>query len=238
MHFRGAIRTFGAALTVLCAGAASAQLNRYPTMEMASVMLLGSQNLQKELAMSPDQKKTVSDAFQVYVDRAQALVKAYTKDRKNKAKYNEPLRAAQRKLISTCLLALSAQQVRRLEEVGIQHYGIFSVTSPDVAKAIGMTSAQSAQAKKNYLTYWNTMDRVSKARAGQIRALPKPNKKDKKAVDAYNKKVQELARLSREVDNPRILKVQKEMEKRTEALLSKSQTAKLNALKGRPFKGL
>ena len=134
------------------------------------------------------------------------------------------------------VLALGSYSPFVLKQIGIQHYGIFSVTQPDIAKQIGMSAAQRAQAKKNYLTYWNTMDTVSKARASQIRAVPQPkNVNDKKAVDAYQKKVQELARLSRDVDNKKIMDVMKAMEKKTQGLLTKVQLEKFNGLKGRPF---
>lgn len=238
MMLRSSVRFLVLVATAVSGSFAHAQLNRYPTMPMASAMLLGSQTVQKELKFSATQTKTIQDAFGAYADTAQRLVAAYKKDRAHKSKYNEPLKAAQKKLITTCLTSLSASQTKRLVEIGLQHHGIFSVTQPDIAKLLGLSGAQSTQAKKNYMTYWTTMDTVSKARAAQIRDVPQPkNVNDKKAVEAYKKKVQELARLSRDVDNKKVLAVQKDMETKTRALLSKAQLAKFEAMKGRPFKG-
>jgi|CXWL01.1.fsa_nt_gi hypothetical protein len=214
-----------------------AQLNRYQTIPEASVFLLGEQWVQAELKISPAQLKSIQKSFGDYANVAMDLQSKYRKDRAHKEKYNTPLKAAQKKLIAASLKLLSIAQRSRLMECGIQKYGIFSVTSPDVARAIGMTPEQNKMAMRYYMTSYNTMDTLSKETAARVRAIPQPkDPNNKKQVEAYQKKANEVAKAGRDSDVQKIQAVQAAMEKKTTALLTKAQLAAFEKLKGKPAK--
>lgn len=190
--------------------------------------------MQRELKVSPAQLKMIQKHFGEYANVAMDLQTRYRKDRANKEKYNTPLKAAQKKLIAACLKLLSAPQKARLMECGIQKYGIFSLISPDVARAIALTPEQSKMAKKYYLTSYNTMDTLSKETASRVRAIPQPkDPNDKKQMEAYKAKVNQVANAGRDSDVPKMQAVQAAMEKKTLALLTKAQLTAFEKLKGK-----
>lgn len=225
-----------AASASLAAVLATAQLGRYSSMEMASVMLLGGQKIQAELKLSKSQQDTISRSFSNYADEADKILRQYRRDRQNKDKYNRLLRGQQEKLIGICLTALSATQTKRLRELGIQHYGIFSAAETDVAKELGLSSTQVAQIAGFRKQAAKVMQDLSERRAAAIRAIPQPkDPNNKQQVEEYRKKAMAAANKNRDQDIRTIQATQKQMEGKAWAVLSASQKAAFEKLKGKPF---
>lgn len=220
------------AIAVL-ASAANAQFKR-PTIAQAAAFLLGNKEVQTDLGLNKQQISTITAAFNKYADEASVVTTKFRKDKKNYDKYNKELHGYQQVFIDRSLGVLTALQKSRLRQIGVQHYGPFTLKIPDVAKELKLTAAQSSMIKNEIAAFEKLREQVEASQRAAVKAIPQPKQTDKKAVDAYKAKVQALMKSRSSKDRDKILAAKTKAENKILASLSKSQKAAYEKLKGRP----
>jgi hypothetical protein len=214
---------------------ATAQLN-LPTMLENAVVLLGSQPVRTELKLSEKQDKDVANAFKRYVDKANGLMAEFRKDPSKRTQLNGKLRTYQQELITACRGIMSQQQETRLIQLGIQSLGPFAIGAKDVSSALKLTEAQKAKVKKAVQEFDAFATSVDAERKRKFDAIPKPkDPKDKKQVEAYQKRLQEVLGKSQQTDLNRIRQAKKSAENKVLAALTPAQKQQFTAMQGKPF---
>lgn len=232
MALKSLFRLFLALFCTVLASSAFGQLDRKNILD-ASIIILGNQEVQPELKLTEQQLRVIRKEFQNYADRALELLAALRKDRSRSKELNKKLDGFQRILMDRCQAILSKGQKKRLCELGIQHWGPPAVVLPDVSANLKMTSAQIAKAKRIKKAFEDYRDEMERRQKALVQSIPQPKKTDKKAVEEYRKKLQKILNDFNKTERPKLIARSQQSDVDIYNVLSKSQKAQFEKMKGK-----
>lgn len=224
------------ALLLLAFGVAVAQAPKGGTVTQAAVALLDDPAVRKELKLSASQDKNVQAEFKKANGEIQEIVKSRPSTPEAQKSAQTRIRAIQMSLVNRLDRSLSADQRKRLKEIGLQFFGPFAMLSPEIAKEMKITSAQTAKIKAAQKNLLDKTGKLQQSRREQLMSIPRPkDQKDQKAVQAYVQKVNsEMAKFAPS-DRKKIAEYKKQAEAEVLASLSKAQRTQWTAMLGRKF---
>ncbi len=202
-----------------------------------TVILLREPAVQKEVGLTAAQKSRIEAEYKRFAARLRELTKAPPKSQAEGAAANRKLESEQIGITNTILSNLLPAQRARLKEIGLQSFGPFAMTAPDVAKDVGITKPQAQGIKSVQDGFQKQMQALQNQRMEGVRAIPQPkNPNDKAAVEAYRAKLAAYANSHAAADRKQFESAKKQAETRVLALLSAAQKSKWTAMQGKPFK--
>lgn len=229
-------RPFVAALLLLAFGVTVAQAPKGGTVTQAAVALLDDPAVRKELKLSASQDKSVQAEFKKANGEIQEIVKSRPSTPEAHKSAQTRIRAIQMSLVNRLDRSLSAAQRTRLKEIGLQFFGPFAMLSPEVAKELKITPAQTAKIKAAQKNLLDKTGKLQQARREQLMSIPRPkDQKDQKAIQAYVQKVNaEMAKFAPS-DRKKIDAYKKQAESEVLTSLSKAQRTQWTAMLGAKF---
>ena len=181
------------------------------------IMLLGSEQVQKELELVDDQKaqlKTMQEEMRAQFTAAFAGVQDLSEEERRKrfeemrAKGEETMKQLRAKVEEILL----PQQMDRLRQINLQVQGTRALNEPEVAEALGITEEQKTQ-------------------LAAIRDELRKKFEEQRTAGQGNQGTQ----ADREARRARIQEMMKESQDRVMAVLTDEQKAKFEELKGEKF---
>lgn len=208
---------------------------------VANVALLQAKPVQTELKITEAQRKKMNTHADAFNAEARKINEEF---QKNSSKGESAMKtaatkmqAAEQRLKSKIMKELSQTQIKRLREITVQQAGILGLMDDNVAKKVGITSAQvnkmrsrfKANAEKAQKIQANALGPINSKYAGK---KPKNESEAKTMQAAYQKEMQAAAKKV----EPELAKLRKDFETYAAGLLSAAQKAAWNNLKGKAFK--
>ena len=145
MRFSNRICTAMATLTLLATvQQASAQLGTRGFFNMSRAVLMGSEQIQKELKMSDEQ---IEKAVKI-VDKMRADQRELFQNRSDRDSMRENMEELSNKTDQAVTALLKDPQKKRLTELYIQVNGARAVTAKDVQKSLAVTEEQAEKITK------------------------------------------------------------------------------------------
>lgn len=208
--------------------------------KVANFQLLTQKPIQTELKVTEAQRKKMNTFGQSFEKESKALVDSYQKAKKQMdADFQKKSFANLTKLRNSVLGVLSDAQLKRLREITIQVAGKVAILDVNVAEKIGISKAQRESVSK---LYTEAQQKLQAIQSEAIKALePKYREKEKSAKTDKDRQALQAAfqkDLQAELKKrePRAVAIQKDYDGKMSKQISKAQWAKLEALKGKPFK--
>ena len=226
-------------LFALIALAATALADAFDN-QIASVQLLQTKAVQKELAITEAQRSKMNVFAQEFNKQAEAYRNELNKKSNNGKIQVTPDRnreiAMLNQLKTKVLGTLSAVQVKRLREISLQAVGVTALGDDAVAQKIGLSETQKKQIRDlvgKGLTGANKLIQDANQRAMKGIAQPKNEAEAKKAQEVFQKRsVAEQQKIKGQVEKIRSTTITGVM-----AILNAKQKSTWNALLGKPFIG-
>jgi hypothetical protein len=208
--------------------------------QIASVQLLQTKAVQKELAISEAQRSKMNVFAQEFNKQAEAYRNELNKKSNNGKIQVTPDRnreiAMLNQLKTKVLGTLSAGQVKRLREISLQAVGVTALGDDAVAQKIGLSETQKKQIRDlvgKGLTGANKLIQDANQRAMKGIAQPKNEAEAKKAQELFQKRsVAEQQKIKGQVEKIRSTTITGVM-----AILNAKQKSTWNTLLGKPFIG-
>ncbi len=208
--------------------------------KVANFQLLTQKPIQTELKVTEAQRKKMNVFAQTFEKEGKALVDSYQRAKKQAdAEFQKKSFANLTKLRNGVLGVLSDGQLKRLREITIQAAGKIAILDVNVAEKIGISKGQRETVAK---LYGEAQQKLQGIQQEAIRAL-EPKYKDKEKTAKTDKDRQALqAAFQKDLQaelkkrEPKAVAIQKEYDGKMSKQISKAQWAKLEALKGKPFK--
>lgn len=222
--------------TLFLMGFGVAQTTTKTTILENSLMLLRTQPIQKEVGLSKAQMKSIEAAYTTYRNTMQSAIEK-NKSNKNAQSVLQNLDASeQRKLTGGIIEVLSASQETRLRQLWIQFVGPFMLRHPEVAKDLSLTAAQNKAVETAMKEFEKKGQEITDKRMKELKAIPQPkDPKDTKAIEAYKKKVEALAKKYQAPDKKLYDTMKKQTENKMLATLTAAQKSKWSALQGKKY---
>ena len=196
--------------------------------QMASVILLQSKVVQKELGVTTAQRA----AMNKYADAHREKLKAFYE--RKKAQKSDSVTAADERQLSGyfntmkrgVLAELTPSQLRRLREISLQTLDFTAIGDPMVSSRLGMSASQAAKVRSAIEAGLKQANSVrNNAIANATKGITSQDQADRAAEAASN-----------QVD-PEIILLRNQTKQKVMALLTAQQRARWQLLLGRPFKG-
>lgn len=214
--------------------------------KMASVIILQSKEVQKELGVTEAQRTQMNK----HADKHRGELVAYQKQLEaNQKDKNKPLDVDPTKMDGMFVNLkkgvfgqLKPAQLKRLCEISLQQLGLVALIDETVATRVGLTAAEQKRVKSTYEAGIKEADDI--ARSGQAQLEIQLNELRKKypnpKTDAEKQKVMAEAQkkaeaIEKRID-PQIESVRKVTLTKMLSLLTAKQRANWTALLGKPFK--
>ncbi len=208
--------------------------------KVANFQLLTQKPIQTELKVTEAQRKKMNGYGQTFEKEGRALVESYQKAKKQvDADFQKKSFANLTKLRNSVLGVLSDAQLKRLREITIQAAGKVAILDVNVADKIGITKPQREAVGKMYAEAQQKLQGIQQEALKALEAKYKDKEKtaktdkDRQALQAAFQRDLQAELKKRE---PRATALQKEYDAKMSKQISKAQWAKLDALKGKPFK--
>lgn len=208
--------------------------------KVANFQLLTQKPIQTELKITEAQRKKMNTFGQSFEKESKSLVDSYQKAKKQMdAEFQKKSFANLTKLRNSVLGVLSDAQLKRLREITIQVAGKVAVLDVNVAEKLGISKSQRETVSK---LYTEAQQKLQAIQTEAIKALePKYREKEKSAKTDKDRQALQAAfqkELQAELKKrePRAVAIQKDYDGKMSKQISKAQWAKLDALKGKPFK--
>lgn len=210
--------------------------SRQLSFDEASVVLLRSEAVQKELGITSTQKAGIQAEMR---RNSSAVRQIYSREPKSQAEVSALNGAIQREVTTftaRLLNSLTTPQKTRLRQLALQFFGPFAMLSPDIAKELGVTPAQTAKIRKVQEPLQKMARDLYMKRQTQIQGVPQPkNMDDLKAKADYQKRVQALAESFRRADQRALDSAKNRAEANALKALTPRQRTQWSALLGRKF---
>jgi hypothetical protein len=227
--------------TLALAGAAFAQ-GKIDTFDAhcADITILQSKAVQKEVGISEAVRKKLNDQATWHQRQLQALdseIRTTKKDPRS-AEIQGKIANLFATLKSRVLSNLSPAQVKRLGELSLQRVGDAALTDPIVAKKVGLSDAQLKKMQTTYSEGAQKFVKLEQETAQKV-LLPYKDRKPKDEAEAkrLDQEIQtKLAAAGKQIQ-PKMEALRATYRKRIRAILTSTQTATYNKLRGKPFRG-
>jgi hypothetical protein len=229
---------FGLLLALLGACAATpAQMDGQLSLSEAAVILLSRKSVQKELKLTAAQVKAIEGEFKTYGEKVRAIAEKGRPGTTQQAQARErDLNRERTAFTNRALNRLQPAQRDRLRQLGAQFYGPFALLAPDVAKEVGLTADQSKRMRAEQDSLKKTVIDIQKKRVAELQSVPQPkDANDKKAVEAYQRRIAEMIKRFDAADRATLDRAKKSAESRVLAMLSPVQRTKWAAMQGAKF---
>lgn len=205
--------------------------------KMASIILLQSKVVQRELGITEHQRA----AMNKYADAHRMKLNAYYQQVQGKGSVSvddSKLRSMFETLKKGVLAQLSASQVKRLREISVQTLDFTGLADPLIAQRIGLSSAQTQKVQHIVAAGMADANAV-RERAVEGAIKPLQSRKPKTADDQQRLQAEADRRAEAAVEQvtPQILLIKSDTKKKTLAVLTAQQKARWHALMGTPLKG-
>lgn len=200
----------------------------------ANILVLQNKGVQKALGITKPQL----DRMRMFSDHHDAELAALDKRTKGtKTNVDPELLKYFAELKDAVVGVLSPAQLKRLREITMQEAGLLALCDPIVGKRAGLSAPQIAKLRSTYdegLKKYTAVEREAQERVLAPYKDKKP--KTKEEVDALNKEVG--AKLSAEKKRiaPQLKVIRDDYDKRMRAILTSTQLATYNSLRGAPLK--
>lgn len=208
--------------------------------QIASIQLLQSKPVQKELGITQAQRA----AMNKYADEFNKKAEAYQADLAKKsdggkkqvqrdiAQETKMLGELKQKVLSQ----LSQAQIKRLRELSLQAVGVTALGDDAVAAKVGLSTEQKNKIRKLVQAGLEGANKIMEAahqRASKGIPTPKNQAEAEKATKTYNTRIAE----EQKKIQPSLDKIRADTIKNVLAVMNPNQKAAWNALQGKIFKG-
>lgn len=228
-------------VTLAVAGAALAQgkIDMFDA-HCADITILQSKAVQKEVGISEAVRKKMNEQATWHQRQLQALDSEIRTNKKNPQSPEIQGKIANlfAALKARVLQNLTPTQVKRLGELSLQRVGDAALTDPMVAKKVGLSDAQLKKLQTTYTEGAQKFAQLEQETAQKV-LLPYKDRKPKDEAEAkrLNQEIQaKLATAGKQV-KPKMDALRADYKKRIRAILTSTQTAAYNKLRGKPFSG-
>ena len=227
-------RNLASAIFLVGASLASAQsVDRFDA-HCADIVILQNKVVQKNLGIS----KAQVEKMNVFARRHQTELADLQKRTAGKKVDTKPeLFKYFAELKDGVIQQLTPSQLHRLREISLQRVGLIALCDPVVGARLGVSAAQQTKLRQLYDQGFKAYSDVEQAAAKKV-LTPYEGKSAKSAAaaDALNKEVKAKLQAVQIQIAPRLASIRADFDKRMRSLLTSSQIATYNSLRGTPYK--
>lgn len=203
-----------------------------------NVELVASPNVAQDLKLTESQcteRNKLFEAFQTFRDETVGKMQTLPQD-KQEALARE-IDSQRTELDRKLVAILTASQLNRLMEIGIQQEGFVALQDDLVAGQVALTPAQRAKIKVICGRVDKAQDDYQAAVGEAMSKIPEPTVSDDASIKAYNAK-QEAALKAMKPQEKQFLAVKEAAQKEIYALMTPAQRNKWSAIHGKILKGV
>jgi hypothetical protein len=197
---------------VLCPSTASAQdqeTRKHLLHELAGPFIVFRGKVQEELKLSDDQKQKMLEALPEYIEETKTILESLgdqKPEQREKAMQSHRQKAGER-FTTSLKVILTVPQLRRLQQLQLQHEGPGALGRPEIRKDLKITQEQLMRF------------------AGVIQDM-------QKKIEPLIKEAQSGG--NPEEIRPKVIKIRKDHEEKIENLMTDAQREKWKAMRGKP----
>lgn len=230
---------FLAALTFVGSAFAQGKIDIFDA-HCADITILQNKAVQKEIGITEALRTKLNEQANWHQGQLKAIDAEIQSTKKNpnspeiQGKVANLFAALKVRVLSN----LTPAQVKRLGELSLQRVGDAALTDPMVAKKVGMSDAQLKKMQQTYSEGSQKFAQLEQDTARKV-LLPYKDRKPKDQAEAkkLNAEIEtKLAAAGKQV-KPKMDALRDEYRKRIRAILTSTQSAAYNKLRGKPFRG-